>query len=76
MVPFAEAPETELGGKPVLILSGSVDPILPVENARRLAASLRSAGADVQHEILPAGHPLTQADVNLTATWMRRFGEG
>jgi phospholipase/carboxylesterase len=76
MVPFAEAPETELGGKPVLILSGSVDPILPVENARRLAASLKTAGADVQHEILPAGHPLTQADVNLTATWMRRLGEG
>ncbi len=76
MVPFSEPPEVELEGKPVLLLSGSGDPILPVENARRLAATLRAAGADVQHEILPAGHPLTQADVNLTATWLRRFAEG
>jgi phospholipase/carboxylesterase len=76
MVPFAEPPEAQLAGRPVLLLSGVADPILPIENARRLAAMLVAAGADVQHDVLPGGHALSQADVTRTAVWMRRFGEG
>ncbi len=72
MVPLAEPPKADLGGKPVLILSGVADPILPVENARRLAAMLEAAGADVQHDVLPGGHALTQADVSRTAAWMEK----
>ena len=41
MVPLADPPKSDLGGKPVLILSGAADPIVPIENARRLADMLR-----------------------------------
>lgn len=70
MVPLKEAPAVELAGKPVLILSGAMDPIIPAENASRLAAMLESAGAAVEHRILPAGHNLTQADITITTAWL------
>ncbi|MCJ2020268.1 alpha/beta hydrolase [Methylobacterium sp. E-065] len=71
MVPFAEPPAADLAGRPVLILSGAMDPIVPVENARRLAAQLSAAGAQVEHRILPAGHGLSQADLDRAADWLR-----
>src|SRR3954447_1653228 len=51
MVPLREPPAADLSGKPVLIVSGALDPIVPAENAARLAASLTAAGADVRHEV-------------------------
>ena len=70
MVPLPEAPAHGLAGRPVLILSGSMDPIVPEENASRLAAVLGQAGADVEHRVLPIGHGLSQADVNLSKQWL------
>ncbi|MCJ2133089.1 alpha/beta hydrolase [Methylobacterium sp. J-026] len=70
MVPFAEPPASDLAGRPVLILSGAMDPIVPVENARRLAAQLAASGARVEHRVLPAGHGLSQAEIGLTADWI------
>ena len=52
------------------MLSGAMDPIIPPENARASRRLLRQAGADVQHETLPAGHGLTQQDVRLTQNWL------
>jgi phospholipase/carboxylesterase len=63
MVPLSSPPVAELAGKPVLILSGSLDPMVPADNAARLARMLQDAGAQVQHCVLPAGHGLTQPDV-------------
>ena len=56
MVPLSSPPEVDLDGKPVLILSGAMDPIVPTDNAARLASMLERAGASVSHRILPAGH--------------------
>ncbi|MCJ2013867.1 alpha/beta hydrolase [Methylobacterium sp. J-076] len=70
MVPFAAPPRADLAGRPVLILSGAMDPIVPVENARRLAAQLVAAGAAVTHRMLPAGHGLSQAEIGLAAGWI------
>lgn len=72
MVPLAEPPAAELDGKPVLILSGAMDPIIPAENAARLAAMLEAAGAVVDHRTLPASHGLTQADLGLTKAWLEQ----
>jgi phospholipase/carboxylesterase len=69
MVPLKSAPQADLAGKPVLILSGSMDPIIPAENAGRLAALLSERGASVDHRTLPAGHGLTQADVSIVQEW-------
>ena len=70
MVPLKDFPAPDLDGKPVLILSGAADPIVPAENAARLASILKGAGAIVDHRILPAGHGLSQADVTITKTWL------
>jgi len=70
MVPLPESPAAGLEGKPVLIISGAADPIVPAENAARLAALLAAAGASVSHEILPAGHNLSQSDVALAKAWI------
>ena len=75
MLPFQTMPQADLSQCPVLIVSGAVDPIIPVDNAAKLAAALRDDGADVSHEILPTGHQLTQTDLGLARDWYRRhFG--
>ena len=79
MVPLAELPEARLpgarpDGTPVLLLSGAADPIVPTANASRLAAQLRAAGATVEHEVLPVGHGLSQADLTLARAWLARQG--
>ena len=72
MSPFAAPPEAALTGKPVLIVSGSLDPIVPEANADRLAATLRQAGADVDHRRLPTGHGLSQVDLGVVRDWLAR----
>ncbi len=70
MVPLANPPAGRLDGEPVLILSGRMDPIVPADNAAGLAAMLRQAGAAVTHEVLPAGHGLSQADLVRVKAWL------
>ncbi|NNM71806.1 alpha/beta hydrolase [Enterovirga aerilata] len=76
MEPFREASPVRLPGTPVLILSGSADPIVPIDNPKRLAATLAAAGAAVEHEILPGGHALIQADLVRSRAWMDRLAAG
>jgi phospholipase/carboxylesterase len=70
MVPLSQPPRADLSGKPVLIVSGQHDPIIPASNAARLAALLKDAGANVQHRLLPVGHQLSQADLTIGREWM------
>jgi phospholipase/carboxylesterase len=70
MVPLSDAKAGDLSGKGVLLLSGAADPIIPAENAKRLAAILEDAGANVEHKVLPVGHGLSQADVTLAKAWL------
>ena len=70
MTPLRSAPPAALDGKPVLMLSGAADPIVPAANAGKLADLLKERGAAVRHETLPAGHGLTQADVAQTKSWL------
>jgi phospholipase/carboxylesterase len=69
MVPLSDPPQADLTGKRILMLSGAMDPIIPAENASRLATSLMAAGAEVKHTVLPAGHGLSQQDLSLTQNW-------
>jgi phospholipase/carboxylesterase len=72
MLPFAPASVPNLARKPVLMLSGAADPIVPAAQRDQLAGLLRDAGADLQYEVLPAGHNLTQQDLALAADWLAR----
>lgn len=71
MVPLADPPRADLGGKPVLIVSGRLDPIVPAANAGHLAGMLTNAGAEVEHRTIAAGHELSQADLALVQEWLR-----
>jgi phospholipase/carboxylesterase len=71
MLPF-DLPETpSLSGLPVLIINGSMDPIVPAEVHCKLADTLRGLGADVRYEILPASHQLTRQDLAIAADWLK-----
>jgi phospholipase/carboxylesterase len=63
------APGT-LAGKRVLLLNGSVDPIVPLDHPPRLAALLRAGGADVTQQFHPASHNLTPGDVAAAQVWL------
>ena len=65
MLPLPSEPEQSLGGMPVMIISGRMDPILPLDNAKRLAEALREHGAVVDHRVLETGHGMTRNDVDL-----------
>lgn len=70
MIPLAQSPAVDLSGKPILILSGAMDQMIPAANAEHLAALFKKAGAEVQHRTLPTGHGLSQMDVSLTKEWL------
>ena len=70
MMPFDPRPLPDLSDKPVLILAGANDPLIPREQAGLLAAYLGEAGADATFEMLPAGHQLTQQDLVLAEGWL------
>jgi phospholipase/carboxylesterase len=71
MVPFDEPVQGHLDTKPILIVSGRHDPIVPLVNAQRLATILREGGADVDHHVMPAGHGLTEQDIDTAKHWLR-----
>src|ERR1700720_3336188 len=71
MVPIVPPQPPNLAHARVLISSGAHDPIVPVENAERLAAMLREAGANVTLRFETAGHPLTPGDLTAAKEWLR-----
>jgi phospholipase/carboxylesterase len=71
MVPLDEPPAVSADNLPVLMLSGAVDPIIPAANAEALANILKAQGANVDFRVLPAGHGLSQDDVQITAQWLQ-----
>jgi len=71
MVPLTPAALPDLTGTRVLICSGTHDPIIPVENAERLAAMLRQGGAEVTLRFEGAGHQLVFDEIAAAKKWLR-----
>jgi len=76
MVPLRQPPKPDLSGKSVLVVSGMQDPIISTANAATLVSQLREAGAAVDHRLLPAGHNLSNADVNAASQWLKAMAFG
>jgi len=72
-VPFEPQPVPDLKGMPVLILSGARDPLVPASKRDRLAAMLKSAGADVTYEVLNAQHHLSADDLAVAGGWLDQW---
>src|SRR5437763_767311 len=69
MVPLVPPKPPGLAHARVLISSGAHDPIVPIENAERLAAMLREAGANVTLRFEAAGHALAPGDLAAAKEW-------
>jgi phospholipase/carboxylesterase len=74
MLPFDPRPLPDLDGIPILILAGSNDTLIPVDQAALLAALLGEAGADVTYEVVYGGHGLTGDDLSLAGSWLSKNG--
>lgn len=74
MVPFEPEAALRLDGRSVLLGEGRFDPLVPVDQAERLAEIFRSAGADTTLEWQDSGHQLTQSDVRVAQRWLGELG--
>lgn len=72
MLPFEPAPPPNLAAKPVLLLSGSSDQMIPAASTQRLVEVLQTAGADLDYKTLPTGHGLTRNDLFLATQWLQK----
>ncbi len=70
MVPLAPEELPDLNGRRILMCEGLRDPIVPRENAERLAEMLRGAGADVTLVWQSAAHGLVQGDLRAARDWL------
>ncbi len=73
MLPATPSMQIDLGRRPVLLLSGTTDPIVATDEATELADIFRNANSEVTLHWETAGQPLTQGDVLMAFDWMRRF---
>jgi predicted esterase len=70
MVPLTPETLPNIPATPVLISNGKMDPLVSVEETERLAALLRSGGADVTVSWQNASHELTDRDVITAREWL------
>ena len=70
MIPLVPNELPDLKKAPVLIAAGNYDPIIPAENAQRLAELLEHAGAEVSLHFENAGHNLTSETLAITKQWL------
>jgi len=70
MLPYAPKAPPRVAGKRVLLLAGERDPYSRRDVTEALAAILREGGADVAVHYAPAGHELTQRDVEVAKEWL------
>jgi predicted esterase/catechol 2,3-dioxygenase-like lactoylglutathione lyase family enzyme len=75
MLPIAADESPGLAGRPVLILAGQTDVIVPEQQPSTLAALLHDAGAQVELEWVQAGHPVTSGELSRIAAWLKGASE-
>ena len=71
MVPLRVPPRSDLHGKPVLVVSGALDPIVTASESERLADLLAQSGAAVRNlRLASGGHGLSEADEDVARAWI------
>ena len=65
-----DIPAKDLGGRPVLLLGGSHDPIIPADDLPRVAQQLGKHGAQVTVKTVQGSHGLVENDIILTRQWL------
>ncbi len=75
MTPFTPDPLPTLPPIEVRMHTGDMDPIIEVDDSVRLARMLEAAGAQVDHQIYPAGHALTPRELDEVVRWFQEEEE-
>jgi predicted esterase len=70
MVPFMPDTLPDLSRKPILILAGTRDSLVPREETERLSGLLERAGADVTLHWANATHGITGEEVRVGTEWL------
>ena len=70
MAPFKTMPSVDLRRKPILLLNGSEDQLIPIAASNHLVDKLKNNNAKLDHEILPTGHALTQSDIGFITKFL------
>jgi phospholipase/carboxylesterase len=71
MAPFKSMPCVDLNQKPILLLNGSQDQMIPRAASNQLVSTLKNSNANLTHEILPTGHGLTQSNITFTTNFLK-----
>jgi len=70
MPPYKELPSfTSADHVPLFVSSGQMDPTVDPESIQQYVAALTTGGFSVHHVTLPAGHNLSQQDLDLAKKW-------
>jgi len=69
MLPLKPEPTPDLSGKPVLVMAGTEDTMIPGDSTRELIALLGESGADLSVNWADAGHRFGMDEVKLAREW-------
>lgn len=61
---------SDLAASAVLLLNGRSDPMAPLASVQKLVTLLNQRGAQVQQELRPGNHGITQSDVACAVSWL------
>ncbi len=70
MLPLESAALPDLQDKPILILKGNHDTVIPRESTARLEEVLTAAGAKLTVVDIAAGHEITKEDLQTISSWL------
>jgi phospholipase/carboxylesterase len=70
-----DVPVTDLARRPILLLAGSHDPLIPPQDLPQIAEQLEKRGADVTIKTVQASHGLVQDDILLAREWLAERGK-
>jgi phospholipase/carboxylesterase len=62
----------DLRGKHILLSNGTRDPIIPLDNAKKLVSLYKQLGATITHELNPASHGLIKSDIEVMQKWFNQ----
>ncbi len=71
-LPYEPEATPELGGRRVLLATGTRDPYVPEQLSDRLAELLEAGGAEVTYLKSDLGHELTQSELERVREWLGR----